>query len=68
MFGLGAGVGGLGLGVDLLEQASANEEEEEKTNFSKVTPFYGDKKAFQKKSIHSFQVKGILNENQKPYK
>lgn len=24
MFGRGAGVGGLGLGVDLLEQASAN--------------------------------------------
>lgn len=26
IFGLGAGVGGLGLGVDLLEQASANKE------------------------------------------
>lgn len=31
MFGRGAGVGGLGLGVDLLEQASAKEKKTNKT-------------------------------------
>lgn len=34
MFGRGAGVGGLGLGVDLLEQASAKEKKNKQTIFS----------------------------------
>lgn len=36
MFGLGAGVGGLGLGVDLLEQASVNENKNSKKNSTLV--------------------------------